>query len=868
MADGTILRLYNKTHDLKSVTDYTLYNEADSILVSRLPILYQAKNGQIICISQSIKGGVNTFSPETEKWTSYPLSRDFGGDDLNFSICETGDGTLWIGGLSRFFTFKQGIWSEYKQPALPVPPTRILFYPSSDGSLWMIGHLADVIRIEYSTSEWKTYKNLLFQCETDKGIRWFIDARGRVIKNNKEFNTWEALDYEFPMSDPVRIFLDNSSTLWAIGSHEGVAALAWNSDGTWNLKYFPELCWGFYPNGIVQTKNNCIWFGSNPDCGDKGWGLVKYDPSKGNPFDDNAWHYYKGSEISQVAYALAETDDGKLLCGSYLGLYEYNGSTTRALHEVLMDDIIKVESMVSDPTGGVWIGTRSQGVIHYINDNEWTQYTTEQGLASNSVSSMLISDDSTLWVATDKGISRFDGEKWTKWALPEYFTITRGNGMMQKGTKNSIYITLAPIEWYRRVFYNKSYSDYDSPLITYQITPETTPPETQITKYERKVYYPGNALIFWQGIDKWNATDPEHLQYSFRLDSKEWSNYTTEKSHTFLSLRRGWHQLEVRSRDNFLNTDPTPATIKFKVIPPVWGQIWFLLLITGFVVTIVYLLYSSIRRNREMKEQNISMKQKNEDLTKQQKEIEEKGKQIMELLEKERESQWLNEGVLQINEVIKKFSDNVQKLSAKVLEKLIDYLQVNAGGILLYYEDETGNKENNYLELVAAFGYNSERLKKKKMHTDEGLAGACFKEKKTMIINNVPDQYYLESGLGKAKMTELILVPLKMIEEVVGIIEISSLKSLEPRKIKLLELIAENIASNIINLESRDKIEKMLEVSKLQTEQLHEQEEEMRQQMEELQATQEENIRREEELQKELKKCREQLKEKNKKKGN
>ena len=866
--DGNTLRLYDKNHNPGTAERYTLYTESDNMLISRLPLLYKSRDGHIFNISQSIKGGVNIFDFSTDRWSTFPLSANFGGDDLNFSICETNDGMLWIGGLSRFFTREGENWKEYKQPAIPVPPTRLILYPTTDGSLWMVGHMADVIRIGYSNAYWRTYQGLLYQCETSDGYEWFLNAEGGVVVHDQTNETWNVLDYEFPMSDPDRIFPDKNSRLWATGSHEGNAAVAWYSGGTWNLKTFPDLCWGLHPTGIAETEDNSIWFGANADCGDKAWGIVRYIPSNGDPSNETSWHHYQGSEISEVAYALSETDDRKLLCGSYTGLYEYNGTRTRALHEVLMHDIIKIESMAKDPSGGVWLGTRSQGVIHYTNDTDWIQYTSEQGLVSNSVSSLLVSDDSTLWVATDKGVSRFDGERWTKWALPDQFHITRGNGMLQKGTGNSIWITLAPIEWYRRVFYNKEYTNGNSPLISYQIRPETTAPETEIIRYDKKVYYPGNAIIHWQGTDKWNDTDPERLQYSFRLDNGIWSEYTTEKSHTFLSLRRGWHKLEVRTRDNFLNVDPTSSLIKFKVIPPVWGQIWFLLLIAGFIGTIVYLFILSFRKNREMEAQNIVMRQTNDNLVRQQHEIEEKGKQIMELLEKERENQWLNEGVLLINEILKKYSNNMKKLTFAILEKLIEYLQVNSGGILLYRKDDGGNREKDYLELITAFGYNLERLENKHMHLEEGLTGACFREKKTMIITNVPDIYFIGSGLGGSKLAELILVPMKMLDDIVGIIEISSLNTIEPRKVKLLELVAENIASNILNLESRAKIEKMYEVSKHQTEQLHEQEEELRQQMEELQATQEESRRREETLLRELKECREQMKPSKKKKSN
>jgi ligand-binding sensor domain-containing protein len=855
LEDGRTLRLYNKNHNLKSPGNYTLYSVIDGLNLSRLPLLYESKAGLIYNISQSVGGAVNTFDPASESWSSHALSDDFGGDNINFSICETPDGILWIGGFSRIFAFWKDTWYEYKQPLIQIPPTRIIFKPASDGSLWMIGHQADVIRIEYQTTLWTTYKNLLFQCETVDGKQWFISGEGKVVSFDTKFLTWEMLDEEFPLSDPTRIYIDRSNVLWAIGSHNGVAALAWNSGGSWNLKIFPDLCWGFHSNGIFQSKDNSIWFGANADCGDATWGIVRYTPSKGTMDSENAWQIYKGTQVCEVAYALGETDNNSLLCGFYKGLFEYNGTQVRELHQVLLNDIIKVESMVQDPVKGVWIGTRSQGVIHYINDDDWTQYTVENGLASNSISSLIFSDDSTLWVATDKGISRFDGKKWNKLALPEYFKILRGNGSLEKGTNNSIWINISSIEWYRRVFYKKEFTTTNSPLISYKIQPEQITPETEITKCDRKVFYPGNAMIAWQGVDRWNDTKPSELQYSFKLDEEEWSDFTTETTHTFLSMNRGRHKIEVRARDNFMNIDPVPATAEFKIIPPVWGQAWFLLLIAGFIATIVYLFTASLKKNREMEAQNLVMQQKNDDLVKQQAEIEEKSKQIMVLLEKERESHWFNEGVIAINDIIKSNRDNLVSLSHSLTAKFIEYLDVHSAGIMLYHKSET-EETGGYLELLSAYGYNKERLTNKKIMQEEGLAGACFKEKKTMVFRNIPPTYFIESGMGKAKITELVLVPLKLHDEIVGIIEVSSFHTIDEKRIRLLEIVAENVASNIISLDAKATIEELYKQSQENSARLHEQEEELHQQMEELQATQEESHRREQHLIADLEECR------------
>lgn len=131
---------------------------------------------------------------------------------------------------------------------------------------------------------------------------------------------------------------------------------------------------------------------------------------------------------------------------------------------------------------------------------------------------------------------------------------------------------------------------------------------------------------------------------------------------------------------------------------------------------------------------------------------------------------------------------------------------------------------------------------------EEGLVGACFREKKTMKFNNVPESYFVESGMGKARIVELVLVPLKLHDEIIGILEISSFRKIDEKKIKLLEIVSENVASNLISLEAKSRIEKLYRQSQEDTARLHEQEEELHQQMEELHATQEESQRREQQL--------------------
>ncbi len=866
LEDGKTMQLEGPAVNLKSPKSYRIYDEIDGMNLSRLPVLYESKNGTLYQFSQSIGGGLNMFNSFNDNWTSIKLSEEFGGDDINYSMIETKDNILWLGGWRRVFAFKDNVWKEYKQPDLNIPQTRVILSSTTDGSLWMAGLLSEVTKIEYTTPLWNTYTGLNFQCEDAKGNFWFLSGSGNVIIYNNEFESWEALDTTmYEMSHPVRIFTDNSGIIWMLGSHEGVASLAFNNEGFWGSMLFPELCWSFHPNGVFQASDNSIWFGANADCGDALWGVVKYDPEKGTPDNYSAWEHFEGTNVCEVAYAMGEAEDGSILCGYYKGLFEYNGNRSRELHNILINDVMKIESIEKDRVKGTWIGTRSHGVIHYVNEKEWTQYTLENGLASNTVTNILIDKDSTVWITTDKGVSRYDGKKWIKYALPDYFSLGIGTGSIYQSSDGSIWFNKNALEWYRRVFYDIEFNDDNSPLVTYRIKPETDPPETYITQFEEVVYYPGNTVIFWNGKDRWNKTKTGELQYSYKLDDNDWSDFSSETNLSFLRLKSGKHKLMVRSRDNFLNIDTTPAAIVFKVKPPLWFQPWFIALMVVLIGTIVYLLLSTMQKNREVQARNAEMNKKNENLIQQQKEIEEQSKQIMELLESEKKNRWMNEGLLLIAEIIKTNKDKLSKLAKRLTIGLIDYLKIDYAA--LFIRNANNDEE---LSLIAGFNVNKEILAKKKFKKFEGLTGTCYAEKKTIQVDDITDSYYVESGLGKAKLKSLVLIPVKMHEDIVGVYEIASFKPIDDQVVDLIERASDTMASTILGFEASNKIEEMYNQSLQQSAQLKEQEEEMRQNMEELQATQEASQRREEELLKELekfKKLEKELRDKIKKSG-
>ena len=88
--------------------------------------------------------------------------------------------------------------------------------------------------------------------------------------------------------------------------------------------------------------------------------------------------------------------------------------------------------------------------------------------------------------------------------------------------------------------------------------------------------------------------------------------------------------------------------------------------------------------------------------------------------------------------------------------------------------------------------------------------------------------------------------------KVEAVMELASFKTFEDYQISFLEKVGEYIASEILSLNTTEKMKDLLEKSQKLTEQMISQEEEMRQNMEEMRATQEALQRKEKEMQQEI----------------
>lgn len=210
---------------------------------------------------------------------------------------------------------------------------------------------------------------------------------------------------------------------------------------------------------------------------------------------------------------------------------------------------------------------------------------------------------------------------------------------------------------------------------------------------------------------------------------------------------------------------------------------------------------------------------------------------------------WIASGIAKVNEIMRQHTD-LKALSYAVIKYIVDYLEANQGVFYVVTEtDKIVEEEEKTFEAVTALAWGRKKSFHRKIKMGETLVGRSAYERTTLYITDVPDDYVnITSGLGKSNPRSLLITPLILNDEVMGILEIVSFKEMDKFQIEFVEKAGESIASTIASLKISQRTTLLLDQTKSQAGELTEKEEELRQQMEEMQATQEEAAKREAEM--------------------
>ncbi len=281
--------------------------------------------------------------------------------------------------------------------------------------------------VSFDGENWKLYnkiknlpnqdlKGLTYVVNPDGSELWIASTSGAAVARLPIDDRTEAVIFNSENTPilskaVVSIAAGNNSIRW-IGTDKGISAL---SNDKWLTPsydlYYPEMMFEEYPITSMATNLR----GDSLYVGTVGVGIIRV-------YRDDVDGISGASNFAQWGPIILPSDnirsifiapDGTEWFGTDEGIAKHTGNNTLDNWTVYTTDDGLVDNFVQaisgDTKGNIWFGTKAG--ISVFNGSSWITYTKDNGLVSNNILSIAFDKDGTVWIGTDKGITCYENEK-------------------------------------------------------------------------------------------------------------------------------------------------------------------------------------------------------------------------------------------------------------------------------------------------------------------------------------------------------------------------------------------------------------------------------------------------------------------------
>ena len=516
------------------------------------------------------------------------------GDNAHIGGARIAEDSLLIHTKTNSLALHGSRWFSIDFPQYRMPTNNAFEIIRRSGNIVVSGHGEESFEIDISSNRWLTYRELHFQCESSNRSQWFLSIEGSIIELDTTYEKWKQHSLN-TIDTPVGMIRSNDDYIWAYGSHQGKPAICYYDGSEWTLAQHPELERFVNHLSAKQTSNGDLLFGSGAvEAAPGKGGLIRYRKSNG---------VYEASHIAPPSVpfrpvGIAETSSNTLVFGGY-GLVESDPQFVSAPQGMTpFEDEAWIDHVIEDRNRNVWVALWEDGVSRQ-QGNEWIRYTAPSQIRSNQAAYLLedIAHPGAIWVATNKGISRFDGSTWFPEYLPEALRFNRESGTLKQSIDGSLWINTANRSWFFRenTGYNITKNLYDSFQSTRYRRDEEAP-VIRITRFDERTTEPANVFVEWEATDKWSITSQKQLRYAYRLNKGDWTPYRSDSNTILLDIGSGDHRFEVKAIDMDGNVSQQVAAATLQILPPIWRRPWFMGSAGLAFLTIVSLIYLLVQQ--------------------------------------------------------------------------------------------------------------------------------------------------------------------------------------------------------------------------------------------------------------------------------
>jgi ligand-binding sensor domain-containing protein/two-component sensor histidine kinase len=345
--------------------------------------------------------------------------------------------------------------------------------------------------------------------------------------------------------------------------------------------------------GVFEDSNQNVWLSFADDKGDY---LTRWD-RKANSFQN----FNKENGIAENCQARHFKEDaaGNLYfgCGEE-NIVVYRQGSFFSFHSAYLPKGWWISDMFLDSKGRLWVGSPTKGLIKIENlaSGNPTEklYTKADGLSSIHVQFINEDNQGKIYFVTSRGMDVLEPEtgKVKQYTLADGLAAA-GTGIAIRAQNGNIWLGLS-----------RGISRFTPEVDDAPIAPPVFIGKLRIAGKEESISALGETEISGLTLDSdqrdiqidfygLNLTSGDALRYQYKIDGAgedNWSEASTQRS-VNLNLSPGNYKFLVRAVTLEGTMSVAPATVSFKILRPFWQRWWFVLILTLFIVFVIYQLY-------------------------------------------------------------------------------------------------------------------------------------------------------------------------------------------------------------------------------------------------------------------------------------
>ncbi len=453
------------------------------------------------------------------------------------------------------------------------------------------------------------------------GTLWVGTVEGglnALAPGSRNFTHYTMANSGLPHNSVSTLAADNRGNLWIGTWGAGIAVMNLQQPGriiplVVDAKHQPFL--NFAGVLVYDPINDGMWLGTND-------GLFFYDLKRQQLIEP-----FKGCLNVRGCIGSLITRDGKLLMGCVQGMVEINlksripgkGDFAVKYHQYKLDDpksgvIDKILSFCLAKDGKIWLGSNGYGLYCYNYNKEGKTYvksfTTNNGLANNTVKGIVEDNQGMLWIATDNGLSIFNPKTET------FSSYSRKDGLLSsqfyfngaiRDAKGKIYLGtdegLMAVTGVNHAVHNSARLRFTELLVDNQpVFAGSDYLDDDISIAKRLCIHESDKsfTIFFSALNYGSDSQGVYL-YRMKGYENDWVQLQPgQHSVRYSTLPAGSYQFEVKYIPSFDSDKEQVISVDIKVTPYFWKSWWFVsLMVIAFIAFLLYIYTSRMEKMRE-----------------------------------------------------------------------------------------------------------------------------------------------------------------------------------------------------------------------------------------------------------------------------